>query len=40
MIVVIDYDAGNLRSVETALEHLHSDFVVSADPEQVRAPTK
>jgi glutamine amidotransferase len=40
MIVVIDYDAGNLRSVETALEHLNSDFVVSADPEQVRGADK
>ncbi|MFP4376516.1 MAG: imidazole glycerol phosphate synthase subunit HisH [Spirochaetales bacterium] len=31
-IVVVDYDAGNLRSVETALSHLGAEFVVSSDP--------
>jgi glutamine amidotransferase len=34
--VVVDYDAGNLRSVETALKHLGADFIVSADPSLVR----
>lgn len=29
---VVDYEAGNLRSVETALMHLGADFVVSDDP--------
>lgn len=34
-IVVVDYDAGNLRSVETALSYLEADFAVSSDPEVV-----
>lgn len=29
---IIDYDAGNLRSVETAMLHLKADFVVSRNP--------
>ncbi|MFP4151438.1 MAG: imidazole glycerol phosphate synthase subunit HisH [Alkalispirochaeta sp.] len=32
MVTVIDYDAGNLRSVETALRHLGATFTVTADP--------
>jgi len=36
MIAVVDYDAGNLRSVETALRHLGARFVVTADPAVVR----
>ncbi len=35
--VVVDYDAGNLRSVETALRHLNEDYVISADPAAVVA---
>lgn len=34
-VAVIDYRAGNLRSVETALRHLDADFFVTADPEGV-----
>ena len=30
--VVVDYDAGNLRSVQTALEHLDADYTVERDP--------
>ncbi len=30
--VVVDYDAGNLRSVQTALEHLGAAYTVAADP--------
>ncbi len=30
--VVVDYDAGNLSSVENALAHLCCDFVTTADP--------
>ncbi|HUX14555.1 MAG TPA: imidazole glycerol phosphate synthase subunit HisH [Spirochaetia bacterium] len=30
---MVDYQAGNLRSVETALHHLGADFVVSCDPD-------
>ncbi|MEX2445364.1 MAG: imidazole glycerol phosphate synthase subunit HisH [Alkalispirochaeta sp.] len=36
MIAVIDYDAGNLRSVETALRYVGAPFVVTADPERLR----
>jgi glutamine amidotransferase len=32
MIAVVDYEAGNLKSVETALEHLGADFIISSDP--------
>ncbi len=32
MIGVIDFKAGNLRSVESALRFLHADFFLSADP--------
>lgn len=34
--VVVDYKAGNLRSVENALAHLQAAFVVSGDPDLVR----
>jgi len=32
MIAVVDYEAGNLKSVETALEKLGADFFVSSNP--------
>lgn len=32
---VVDYDAGNLTSVETALRYLQADYVVSAHPEEL-----
>jgi glutamine amidotransferase len=35
-LVVVDYEAGNLRSVESAVAHLGRDFVTSADPDLVR----
>ncbi len=31
MIAVVDYDAGNLRSVETALHHLGAAVVTTDD---------
>jgi len=34
-VVVIDYDAGNLRSVARALTHVGADPVVSADPDDI-----
>lgn len=34
-VVVIDYDAGNLRSVARALEHVGADPVVSPDPDDI-----
>ncbi len=33
-VAVIDYQAGNLRSVETALRHLGAEFQVTARPEE------
>jgi len=35
MIGVVDYEAGNLKSVELALRHLGADFYVSKDPEKL-----
>jgi len=35
MIGVVDYDAGNLKSVETALHHLGASFRVSSHPEEL-----
>jgi glutamine amidotransferase len=32
MIAVVDYEAGNLKSVETALKKLGADFYISSDP--------
>ena len=34
---VLNYEAGNLRSVETALRHLDADYMVSAEPEKLAA---
>ncbi len=36
MIAIIDYKAGNIRSVENALKRLGSEYVLTADPETVR----
>ena len=35
-IGVVDYEAGNLRSVETALKFLKADYIVSRDPDRIR----
>jgi glutamine amidotransferase len=40
MTVIVDYDAGNLRSVETALLHLGEEHLISADPAEVLRATK
>lgn len=40
MIAVVDYDAGNLKSVETALEKLGADFFISSDPEKLASADK
>ena len=37
---IIDYDAGNLTSVETALMHLKADFIVSSDPLELKKTDK
>ena len=33
MISIIDYDAGNRKSVEKALQHLGAETVITRDPE-------
>lgn len=35
MIAIIDYDAGNLKSVEKALQHLGQECVVTREPEEI-----
>lgn len=34
-VAVVDYEAGNLRSVETALTYLGADFFVSPEPKEI-----
>ena len=36
LVGVVDYRAGNLKSVETALRHVGARFFVSGDPERIR----
>ena len=40
MIAIIDYDAGNLRSVEKALEALGQQVIVTKDAETIRQAEK
>ena len=40
MIAIIDYDAGNLRSVEKALQYLGKETIVTRDSEQIRKADK
>ena len=35
MIAIIDYDAGNLKSVEKALQALHQEVLVSRDSSEI-----
>lgn len=35
MIAIIDYDAGNLKSVEKALQHLGEDAKITRDPKEI-----
>lgn len=37
MIAIVDYDAGNIRSVAGALEHLGQQYELTADPERLLA---
>jgi len=39
-IGVIDYKAGNLKSVETALQYIKADFFTSANPEQLMTASR
>ena len=40
MITVVDYDAGNIKSVGNALSRLGAEFILSADPEQIASADK
>lgn len=40
MIAIIDYDAGNIKSVEKALEFLGNDYVLTKDPETILSADK
>ena len=40
MITIVDYDAGNLKSVQKALAYLGEEPVVSGDPAQIRKAEK
>ena len=40
MIAIIDYDAGNLKSVEKALLHLGEDTVITRDKQQILSADK
>ncbi|MBE5847534.1 MAG: imidazole glycerol phosphate synthase subunit HisH [Lachnospiraceae bacterium] len=37
MIAIIDYDAGNIKSVEKALEYLRADYILTKDPSALMA---
>ncbi len=40
MIAIIDYDAGNIKSVEKALQKLGADVIVTRDPDEIRKAGK
>jgi glutamine amidotransferase len=40
MIAIIDYDMGNLRSLENALDRLSATYCVTADPDTIRKADK
>ena len=40
MISIIDYDAGNIRSVEKAIKHLGEEVVITGDPQCILASDK
>ena len=40
MLVIVDYDAGNVRSVQRACQHVGMDAEISADPAVVAAADK
>lgn len=35
MIAIIDYDAGNIKSVEKAIQFLGEEAVITRDPEKI-----
>ena len=40
MIAIIDYDAGNLRSVEKAMQYIGEDVIISRDMDEILAADK
>ena len=40
MIAIIDYDAGNLRSVEKAMKYIGEDVIISRDRDEILAADK
>ena len=40
MIAIIDYDAGNIKSVEKALQYLGEETIVTRDPDTLRSAEK
>ena len=40
MIALVDYDAGNIKSVGNALERLGADYVLTSDPEVLKSASK
>ena len=40
MIAIIDYDAGNIKSVQKALQHLGEDAVVTRNSEEILSAEK
>ena len=40
MIAIIDYDAGNIKSVEKALKYLGEDAVITRDREEILSADK
>lgn len=35
MIAIIDYDAGNIKSVEKAFDFIGAEYVLTRDPEEI-----
>ena len=40
MVAIIDYDAGNVRSLQFALERLGVESVLTADPQVIKVAEK
>ena len=40
MIAIVDYDAGNIKSVTNALERLGVEYTLTADPALIRSAEK
>ena len=40
MIAIIDYDAGNMKSVEKALQKLGQEVIITRDPEEILSADK